>query len=154
MQSTGRISSPHRLKGGQPPVEHNHPYGVATHPQSRQSARLFLQPSELGPPLTPSPTGECHIPLLVPGWGYTLPCGGVEVGIPIRTRGQTLWYSRYICNLCYYPSFSITSEHMGLVKFPGFCGNAPMFSYICLLHNNSTVCDGRGEGQGAFQIST
>jgi hypothetical protein len=28
-------------------------------PQSRQSSRLFLQPSELGPPPTPSPACEC-----------------------------------------------------------------------------------------------
>ncbi len=27
--------------------------------QSRQSTRLFLQSSDLGPPPTPSPTGEC-----------------------------------------------------------------------------------------------
>jgi len=67
-----------------------HPTGEYQ-PQSRQSARLFLQSSELGP-LTPSPAGECvPLPLpLVPG-GHT----------PLRekgggTRGQTLWYSKYI----------------------------------------------------------
>ncbi len=33
------------------------------YPHSRQSARLFLQPSELGP-TTPSPAGECVPPML------------------------------------------------------------------------------------------
>ncbi len=36
--------------------------------QSGQSARLFLQSSEMGPP-TPSPVGECVSPPLVPGGG-------------------------------------------------------------------------------------
>ncbi len=40
-----------------------HPTGEYQ-PQSRQSARLFLQSSELGP-LTPSPAGEC-VPLPPP----------------------------------------------------------------------------------------
>ncbi len=26
--------------------------------------------------------------------------GRVDGGVPVRTRGQTLWYSRYICTLC------------------------------------------------------
>ncbi len=60
--------------------------------QSRQSARLFLQSSELGLP-HPSPAGEyAHPPPLVApslagkGWG----------GVPTPTRGHTLWYSLFI----------------------------------------------------------
>ncbi len=65
-------------------------------PQSRQSARLFLLSSEFGQP-TPSyrrrvlpppplvPGGGGHTCLRERGWADT-----------IRTRGQTLWYSRYI----------------------------------------------------------
>ena len=49
----------------------------------RQSAKPFLQSSELGPP-TPS---NC---LQERGWG-----------VPVRTRGQTLWFSMYICTLWY-----------------------------------------------------
>ncbi len=46
---------------------------------------------------TLSPAGECVPSPLVPGGGGTgtLVCRGEGVG-PIRTRGQTLWYSRYI----------------------------------------------------------
>jgi len=46
---------------------------------------FFLQSSELGPQASGPP-------LSVPGaraWG-----------VPIRTRGHTLWYSRYICTSC------------------------------------------------------
>jgi hypothetical protein len=66
--------------------------------QSRQSAKLFTQSSELGLPIpTPSPAGWCvrsppppfgsgggHTRLQVRGWGS-----------PNSTRGQTLWYSIY-----------------------------------------------------------
>ncbi len=38
-------------------------------PQSRQSARLFLQSFELGPPPAPSPVGECVPPLWFRGGG-------------------------------------------------------------------------------------
>jgi hypothetical protein len=64
------------------------------HPtQSRQSARFFLQSSELGPPhffthkrvCPPPPFGSGGTPLLA-GEG-----GGV-----VPTRGQTLWFSRYV----------------------------------------------------------
>ncbi len=61
--------------------------------QSKQSAKLFLQSSELGlpHPLTPSHAGECvPPPPFVPGGGGTLACGGGGGG------GQTLWYSRHI----------------------------------------------------------
>jgi hypothetical protein len=31
----------------------------------------------------------------------TLACGRGGGGLPIRTRGQTLWYFRYLCTLCW-----------------------------------------------------
>ena len=49
---------------------------------SRQSTRLFLQSSQLGPP-------PPHTRLRERGCGI----------VPIRTKGQTQWYSRYICTL-------------------------------------------------------
>ncbi len=72
-------------------------------PQSRQSARLFLQSSELGPPRNPLTRRRVCPPPLIPGEGHTrLRERGWEV--PIRTRGHTLWYNRYICTLCCIPS--------------------------------------------------
>ncbi len=84
--------------------------------QSRRSARLSLLSSALGPP-TPSPTCECappscrlhwvrppphpHASVAPPGFrgggGHTRLRKLRERGWvdPIRTRGQTLWYSRY-----------------------------------------------------------
>ncbi len=75
------------------------PCGTQYVPESRQSTRLFLQSSNWFPPPTPSHAGEC-VPLLVPG-GDTLACGKGNGGVPIPTRGQTLWHSRYICTLWY-----------------------------------------------------
>ncbi len=61
--------------------------------QSWQSARLFIQSSELGPSPTPSPAGECVPSSFGSGGEDILACGrGVEE-VPSRTRGQTLWYS-------------------------------------------------------------
>ncbi len=57
--------------------------------RSRQITRLFLQWAESGPP-----------PPLVPGEG-TLACGRGDGEVPIRTKGQALWYSRYISVLWY-----------------------------------------------------
>jgi hypothetical protein len=55
---------------------------------------FFSRPnSGLGPP-TPSPASECVPPLLVSGSGVSPSRAGEGVGIPIRTRGQTQWYSR------------------------------------------------------------
>jgi hypothetical protein len=49
---------------------------------------------------TPSPAGECVPPPF--GWGGgTLARGRVVGGVPIQTRGQTLWYSRYIYTFCF-----------------------------------------------------
>jgi hypothetical protein len=44
---------------------------------------------------TPSPAGECVPSLLWFRRVYTLACERGGGGIPIPTRGQTLWYSRY-----------------------------------------------------------
>jgi hypothetical protein len=59
--------------------------------QSRQSAKLFLQSSELGLPPTPHPQASVP-PLGSGGWG-TL--AGERVGgrVPIPTRGHKLRYS-------------------------------------------------------------
>jgi hypothetical protein len=65
-------------------------------PQSRQSARLFLQLSELGPP-PPHKQTRVSLPHLVPGEGHTR-LREKGWGVPIR-RGQTPWYCRYICTL-------------------------------------------------------
>ncbi len=83
---------------------------------SRESARLFLHSSELGPP---HPQENVPIPSLVPGGG-----GGQTRlrergwGVPIRTRGQTLWYSRYICPLGYNPWYKILSREAFWRKLP------------------------------------
>ncbi len=67
-------------------------------PQSRQSTRLFLQSSESGPP--PHPLRRvCPLPLWFRGGGIHSLAGEGQ-GVPIQTRGQTLWYSRYIYVLC------------------------------------------------------
>jgi hypothetical protein len=65
-------------------------------PQSRQSAKLFLQSLELGLP-HPSPAGECAPPL-VPREGHTRlrERGG---GVPVPRRGHSLWYSLYLRTL-------------------------------------------------------
>jgi hypothetical protein len=68
--------------------------------QSRQNARLFLQSSELGLSPTPSPAGLCAPPPLFGSvWRDTLSCGRGGWRVLIPSRGQTLWYSRYICTL-------------------------------------------------------
>ncbi len=68
---------------------------------SRHSARLFLQSSELGPP-SPHPQAIVS-PFLAPGGIHVLaregeagPGGG---GGPNSIRGDSHWYSRYICTL-------------------------------------------------------
>jgi hypothetical protein len=72
-------------------------------PQSRQSAKLFLQSSELGLP-HPLPAGECaHPPLWLGGGGGTLAYERGVGGIPIPTREHTQWYSVYISTLWYLP---------------------------------------------------
>ncbi len=68
-------------------------------PQSRQSAWLFLQSSELSPPPPPPPFP--HSPASVSPslwfrgrWRTRLPERGW--GVPIRMRGQTLLYLYYV----------------------------------------------------------
>jgi hypothetical protein len=55
-------------------------------PQSRQSAKLFVQSSELEPP-TPSPAGE-GAPSLVPGGGGVRSLAGEGVGESQFRRGD------------------------------------------------------------------
>ncbi len=55
--------------------------------------RLSLQSFELAPP-APSPASKCCPPLWFQGGG-THSLAGSGRGKPIRTKGQTLWYSRY-----------------------------------------------------------
>jgi hypothetical protein len=87
----------------------------------RQSAKLFLQSSELGIP-HPSHAREC-VPPPPPSFGSggrgTLACGRGGGRVPIRTKGQTLWYSRYICTLCLgssQPPPCLLSERWSLRK--------------------------------------
>ncbi len=62
--------------------------------QSRQSTRLSLQPSELGPPSFPPHTQTSVQPPFGPGGKHThLRKRGL--GVPVPTTGQTLWYSKY-----------------------------------------------------------
>ncbi len=67
-------------------------------PQSKQSAKLFLQSSELGLPIpTTSHAGGCVSPPPppVPGRGI-LACGRGGGGVPLRTRVQTLVLKVYM----------------------------------------------------------
>jgi hypothetical protein len=53
---------------------------------------FFSSRPNWGPP-TPSSAGKCVPPPFgSEGWGHTRLRGSVS-GVPIRTRGQTLWYS-------------------------------------------------------------
>jgi hypothetical protein len=73
------------------------PLFISLPPQSRQSAKLFLQSSELGL----SQPGECapH-PLVTGGVAHSLAREG-DRRVPIPTRGHTLWYSLYIVRSAY-----------------------------------------------------
>ncbi len=66
--------------------------------QNRQSAKIFLQSSELGPPHPLSRRRVCPPPF-GPGGEGTLGCGRGVGGVPILTRGHTLWCSLYISTL-------------------------------------------------------
>jgi hypothetical protein len=46
-------------------------WAMAPNHRLDKSARLFLLSSEMGPPPTLSPAGECVHPYMVPGWGHT-----------------------------------------------------------------------------------
>jgi hypothetical protein len=64
-------------------------YFVLTHRVGR--AKLFLWSSELAL-LSPHPLTRRRVG---GGGGGTLACGGGSGGVPIPTRGHTLWYSMY-----------------------------------------------------------
>jgi hypothetical protein len=69
-----------------------------------QSTKLSLQSSELGlhPPLPPPTRRPVCTPPPPFGSGrraHSLAGEGMGA-VPILTRGQTLWYFRYICTLC------------------------------------------------------
>ncbi len=84
------------------------------HPQSRRAKHCLLSP-ELGLPQPLTRRRVCPPPLWFRGRD-TLACGRGDGGVSIRTRGQTLWYSRYICFLCLRPSFScLINIHRGPV---------------------------------------
>ncbi len=54
---------------------------------------------------TPSPAGECvPLPFRSGGGDTAVACWRGSGGVPIRTWGQTLCYSRYICTLWLYQS--------------------------------------------------
>jgi hypothetical protein len=72
-------------------------------PQSRQSAKLFLQSSKLGPP---QPQASVLPHPLVGGREGTLACGRGVGGVPISTRGHTLWCFIYIRTLWERPTIS------------------------------------------------
>jgi hypothetical protein len=127
--------------------------GVCT-PQSRQSARLSLQSSELGP-LTPYHASERSNPNTrqrVREWADQ-----------IRTRGQTLWYFRFtlcwnfrtiyggeepsrnilglsyrpdrdgICKLLRSPEYVILDDFWSL--YPRYTwGRAGVFLFLCIFH--------------------
>ncbi len=65
-------------------------------PQSRQSAKLFSRRRNWDFP-NPSPAGECAPPFCS-GGRDTLAGERRGGGVPIPTRGHTLWYT--ICVLC------------------------------------------------------
>ncbi len=68
------------------------------HRVDRVLSFFFSRPNWDSP--TPSSAGERASPLWFGRGGrYTLVCGRGGEGVPIPTRGQTLWYSRYICTL-------------------------------------------------------
>ncbi len=75
--------------------------------QSRQSAKLFLQSSELGnwDSPTPSPASKRAAPFSVQ-WGvhYTEQTRLRDRGWggPNSNEGHALWYSRFICTFCYW----------------------------------------------------
>jgi hypothetical protein len=74
------------------------PSGKGGGAQSRQSAKLFLQSSELGLPQPLTRRRVCPPPL-VPGGRGTLTGERGGWRVPITTRGHTLWYSVNTCTV-------------------------------------------------------
>ncbi len=98
------------------------PYTRLSFPQSRQSAKLFLQSSELGLPHPLSRRRLCPPTL----------CGRGVGGVPIPTRGHTLWCSIYIRTLwSFHASFPL---HIPQVILESNCGdlnaNRPLVSKL------------------------
>jgi hypothetical protein len=85
-------------------LSHKHCYN----PQSRQSAKLFLQSSELGLPQPLTRRRVC--PPFGSGGRSTLACDRGGGRVPIPTKGHTLWCSIFICTrtLCYNLSPKMT----------------------------------------------
>ncbi len=76
-------------------------YTVLYCTQSRQSAKISLQSSELGLPHPITPQASVAPPPLVRG-GRGILAGERGGGrVLISTRGHTLWYSIYMCTLWY-----------------------------------------------------
>jgi len=107
-------------------------WDISVWTQSRQSARFFLQSSKLGLLHLLSRRRVCS-PLLWLGRGvHTRLRGGW--GFPIPMRGQTLWYSRYICTMWVWIKVDLTSK----VKFFLSCEQKILFytveSYSIFFH--------------------
>ncbi len=69
-----------------------------------------------------SPVVRIGTPTTSPLWyrGGTHSLAGEGVGAPIRTRGQTLWYSSYICTFCPSP-ISLSDNTVIITKvYPNF----------------------------------
>jgi hypothetical protein len=83
--------------------------------QSRQSAKLFLQSSELGlHSTTPLAAGVCApLPFGPGGRAHSLAGEGLGGGVPIPTRGHTLW-----CSILKYFVF----DGIGSTSSPAACG--------------------------------
>ncbi len=64
----------------------------------------FFSSSLIGTFPLPHTQANVPPPPLVPGEGI-LACGRGSGEVPFRTRGQTLWYSMYICTLCATPFY-------------------------------------------------
>ncbi len=75
-------------------------YEYGNHRADRLPGFFSGRPNWDPPPLTTSRVWRRPLPLWLRGEGnIRLVESGCEGGVPIRTRGKTLWYSRYICTL-------------------------------------------------------
>ncbi len=77
--------------------------------QSRQSALGFSPVVRIGTPPPPHPQASVSPPLWFRWRGEKHSLAGERVrGVPIGTRGQTLWYSRYL--LWFVVTFSLSKR--------------------------------------------